>query len=344
MKRKKYEQRRQHFVPACYLKAWLDPSAPKTNKNTPYVWLLDKKGENPKAKAPEKIFRESDMYTLTTPDGTHDLRLEHGLGTVESNFTKVRTSKFNFKRPLTEEDWLWVCLFAATAHNRTAASRDHFVSQMEKVKEMFERAAGPDWETRTVEPELPPHVDRSKVYIPQPGDFDNLKELTTTTLLNSAADVILPELLGMHKTVLCTTDPLGFLTTDAPSTWYDPTAYRRHPFERAVGLRNPAIEITLPISPTQCLLFTHRPFDPLYAEVGSEGVDVLNHRHAAHAPSTVVARSKETRSLWFQVVEPPADSWKVLHPDPDERLRWTNSKCPPELRDFFQRRQFDRQS
>jgi hypothetical protein len=37
MERKKYEQRRQHFVPACYLKAWLDPSAPKTSKNTPFV-------------------------------------------------------------------------------------------------------------------------------------------------------------------------------------------------------------------------------------------------------------------------------------------------------------------
>lgn len=90
------------------------------------------KGENPKAKAPEKIFRESDMYTRITPDGGHDLRFERGLGTVESNFTKVRTSKFNFKRPLTEEDWVWACLFAATARNRTAASRDHFLGHMEK--------------------------------------------------------------------------------------------------------------------------------------------------------------------------------------------------------------------
>lgn len=341
MKRKKYEQRRQHFVPACYLKAWLDPSAPKTSTNNPYVWLFDKKGEHPKAKAPEKIFRESDMYTLTTPDGGHDLRLEHGLGTVEAHFTKVRTSKFNFKRALTEDDWLWACLFAATAHNRTAASRDHFLSQMEKVKEMFEKVAGPDWETRTVEPELPPHVDRSNVYIPQPGDFDNLKETTTTTLLNSAADVILPVLRGMHKTVLCTSDPLGFLTSDAPSTWYDPTAYHRHPFERAVGLRNPAIEITLPISPAQCLLFTHRPVGPLYAEVGSDWVDVLNHRHAAHAPTTVVARSKETRALWFKDANQPADSWEASHPDPDERHSWMSPDCPPELFDFIQRRQSD---
>ncbi|WP_083411575.1 DUF4238 domain-containing protein [Janthinobacterium sp. 1_2014MBL_MicDiv] len=337
MKRKKYELRKQHFIPACYLKAWLDPSAPKTSTNNPYVWLLDKNGENPKAKAPEKIFRESDMYTLTTPDGGHDLRYEQGLGTVEANFTKVRTSKFNFKRPLTEEDWFWVCLFAATAHNRTAASRDHFLSQMEEIKEMFEKVAGPDWETRTVEPEIPSHVDRSSVYIPQPGDFDNLKEMTTTTLIDSATDVILPILRGMHKTVLCTSDALGFVTTDAPSTWYDPTAYRRHPFERAIGIKNADIQITLPISPMQCILFTHRPMGPLYAEVGSDCVDVLNHRHAAHAPTRLVARSKEVRAVWFQVVQPPVDSWEALHPEPDDRHSWTSPDCPPELLKIFPR-------
>lgn len=344
MKRKKYEQRRQHFVPACYLKAWLDPSAPKTSKNTPYVWLFDRNGENPKAKAPEKIFRESDMYTLTMPDGGHDLRLEHGLGTVESNFTKVRTSKFNFKRPLTEEDWLSTCLFAATVHMRTAASRDHFLSHMEKLKAMVEKVAGPDWGARRVESEPSHHVNQSKVWVPQPADFDNLKETTTATLLSSAVKVILPTLLGMYKTVLCANDPLGFLTTDAPSTWYDPTAYRRHPFERGVGLRSPDIEITIPISPEQCLLFTHHPVGPLYAEVGPAWVDVLNHRHVAHAPTTVVARSKETRALWFQPGEPPADSWDVLHPDPDERLSWTSPDCPPELLDAIQRREFDRQT
>ena len=337
MKREKYAQRKQHFVPACYLKAWLDPLAPKTATNNPYVWLFDKNGENPRPKSPEKTFRETEMYTLTAADGGRDLQLEHGLGTIESNFTMVRNSKFSHKRLLTKQDWVWACLFAATAYNRTASSRDHWLHQMENIKSLFEKAAGPDWETRTVNPELPPHVDRSSVYIPQPGDFDNLKEDATRTLIDSAVQVILPVLLGMHKTVLCTNDPLGFLTTDAPSTWYDHAAYRRHPYERAVGLENPDIEITLPISPAQCLLFTHRPVGPLYCDVSTDYVDAFNHRHAAHAPSTIVARSKETRALWLQVVDPPADSWEVLHPDLGERQRWTSPDCPPELRDIFDR-------
>jgi hypothetical protein len=337
MKREKYAQRKQHFVPACYLKAWLDPLAPKTATNNPYVWLFDKNGENPRPKSPEKIFRETEMYTLTEADGGRDLRLEKGLGTIESNLTTVRNRTFNFNRPLTDDDWVWVCLFAATAHLRTKSSRDHWLHQMEDVKGMFEQMAGPGWETRTVEPVLLAHVDRSRVYVPQPGDFDNLKEDSTRILIESGVKVILPVLLGMHKTVLCTNDQLGFLTTDAPSTWYDQTAYRKHPYERALGLENPDIEITLPISPSQCLLFTHRPVGPLYCEVSPDTVDAFNHRHAGHAPTTIVARSKETRALWFQVVEAPADSWDVLHPDPAERQRWTSPSCPPELRDILDR-------
>jgi hypothetical protein len=125
-KQRKSDQKRQHYVPACYLKAWLDPQAPKTDKNKPYVWLFDKDGANPKAKAPEKIFRESDMYTLAAADGSRDLRLERGLGTIEDNFTRVRTSKFGYQRALSQDDWLWVYLFAATAHSRTAAGLRQF--------------------------------------------------------------------------------------------------------------------------------------------------------------------------------------------------------------------------
>lgn len=51
----------------------------------------------------------------------------------------------------------------------------------------------------------------------------------------------------------------------------------------------------------QCLPFTHSLVGPIYAEVGSEWVDVLDHRHAAHAPTTVVARSKEARAFGFSL-------------------------------------------
>jgi hypothetical protein len=247
---------------------------------------------------------------------------------IETNFTRVRTSKFNFRRPLSEEDWLWICLFAAVTHTRTQASRDHFLGQMNDLKEMFEKVAGPEWETKTVAPELPANVDPSNVYVRKPGDFDNLKESTTSILLSSAVNVILPALLGMGKAVLCTTDALGFLTTDAPSTWYDPTAYRRHPMMRSIGLAMPEIEITLPISPQQCLVFWHGEINALYLDLPSEAVDRLNHRHRAFAPSTIITCRNETRPKWFANVDLPADSWEMLHPDPKDRFEYKAPGAP----------------
>ncbi len=92
MRRKKYEKKRQHYVPASYTKAWLDPTAPKTPTRTPYVWVFDKDGSNKRNKAPEKIFRETDMYTVELSDGSESLHLENGLAEIESKFTSIRTS------------------------------------------------------------------------------------------------------------------------------------------------------------------------------------------------------------------------------------------------------------
>jgi hypothetical protein len=172
---------------------------------------------------------------------------------------------------------------------------------------------------------------RPNVYYPQSGDFDNLKETTISALLNSATKVILPALLGMNKSVLTNSDSLGFITSDAPSRWHDPTAYRRHPYERSVGLKHPEIQITLPISPRQCLLFTHGQQGPAYMPISTEWVDALNHRHAYYAPSKIVTSTNEVRALWFKQGPVPADSWDALHPDPKDRMQWTSPDCPPEL-------------
>ena len=87
-------------------------------------------------------------------------------------------------------------------------------------------------------------------------------------------------------------------------------------------------------SPKQCLLLTHYPVGPLNTEVSSDWVDVINHRHAAFAPTTLIVRSKEARARWFEVAKPAADSWEALHPDPEDRYRWTSPDCPPEFRDI----------
>lgn len=321
----RHKQKKQHFVPKCYLKAWLDPTIPKTPNSVPKLWLLGLDGSNPKDHSPKSIFRESEMYTLTALDGSRDLRLENGLGTLESKFSSIRNSKFNFERPLTDEEWMKVCLFAATLHTRTKVSRDHFLGQMNQMKSML----GEGWEEL---PEVPLEERDPNAYYPRPGDFDNLKEETTEILLRLAVTAIVPRLMSMQKTILCTDDPIGFITSDNPSTWFDPTAYRRPPLMRGVGLNHLDIEITLPISPRQCLVFTHFPALPMYTKISSEGLDILNHRHAGFAPNYIVSRSKEAKAVWFENGPEPEDSWEKLNPKSDDGYSWTHPDCPTELR------------
>ena len=78
----------QHFVPECYLKSWCDQNCPPDHK--PYLWLFERDGSNPRKKAPSNIFKETDFYTIEKTDGTRDLRLEHGLSGLESNFANIR--------------------------------------------------------------------------------------------------------------------------------------------------------------------------------------------------------------------------------------------------------------
>ena len=307
-KKKKEKNTKQHFVPKSYLKAWIDPDIPR-NINGQNIWIFDRNGQNPKQKSPRSTFTEDEMYTLTASDGERDLRLENGLGTIESRFGSIRTSKLNNRRPLTSEEWYWICLFAATLHLRTANTRDNMLKGFEKLKAMTVDKFPPNWEEMKVSEE-PQNPD---FYYPVPSDFDNLKQNITQSLIENAASYLAPRLASMNAVILCTKHPIGFITTDAPSTWIDPESYNRHPLRSSAGLKNINVEITLPLSPNQCLLLSHHDLgDDLYRDVSDDVVNTLNHRHIAHAPDSIVASKSELDPLWLEQLPDQPDSSDTL--------------------------------
>jgi len=81
--------KRQHFVPTSYLKAWCDPNTPPGQ--TPYVWVHTADGSDKKRRAPENILSEADYYTFHKASGERDLFLERYLGSVESTFPALET-------------------------------------------------------------------------------------------------------------------------------------------------------------------------------------------------------------------------------------------------------------
>lgn len=128
--------KKQHYIPACYLKAWCDKNTSKGH--TPYVWVFDADGSNSRRKAPGNIFHESDMYTIERKDGNRDLVLEHGLSQLESTFSRIRRKTLAPKRAINETERLLLCAFIASMHSRTPAMREHLREQWERPLRMME--------------------------------------------------------------------------------------------------------------------------------------------------------------------------------------------------------------
>jgi hypothetical protein len=114
----------------------------------------------------------------------------------------------------------------------------------------------------------------------------------------------------MEVAILCTSDRVGFVTGDQPCVWTDPEAYKRPPAYRGFGLSSKSIEVTMPISPTQCLLITHSPHMRGFIDLSSAELDEINGRHINACRDAFVARRNELRPAWFAKHPLPEDAWE----------------------------------
>src|SRR5688500_7740707 len=131
------KHKKQHYIPSSYLQAWCDLNTPPGQ--TPYVWRFSKDGSQVNKETPKKIFYETDLYTIFTPDGDRDLHLETSLSKVESAFARLRRLKLNQKKALTSQEHLELCMFVAAMHSRTIGYAKYQSSQWQQVLDMAEK-------------------------------------------------------------------------------------------------------------------------------------------------------------------------------------------------------------
>lgn len=307
--------KKQHFVPQCYTKAWHDPTASASPYRTPYVWVFNKDGTSARRKAPANLFTETDIYTIVCPDGQRDLRLEHGFQELEDMFTRVRNLKFNRQVWPDAKDLAWVLGFAATAKARTAAHRNFHREQWSGIRKRIEEFQA---EFDVAPPERKAAMTRVSTLSQNSGSgitLDEIRRLEAQPIqemIGPTLRAVIPMLGRMHVAVLCTDDPIGFVTTDTPCTWFDPEAYKLQPIFRSPALGVASIEVTLPISPRQCLAITHRSDLRGYIEVNQRVVDELNRRHIAHCDESFISHSGITRPIWFEQRPIPKDAWEKV--------------------------------
>ena len=295
----------QHWVPRSYLEAWCDPETPKGQE--PYVWRWVKDGNARKRKAPDKIFTEKDLYTLKRPDGTRDLRLEHGLAGLESDFAKIRRTKLEGGGPLTPRERAAIIMFIGAMHARSRPQLRHWSAQFghvlavgEKMKEAYAKAT----------PEQRKAMQRMSLPT-SPGKGASMEEVSEIVQQPQKLlyELIRTEFAVMRNMSLALMEaPKGsrFITSDAPVVWIDPTAYMRPPAYQALGLGLKTIEVMMPVSPR--LSFHISWYDDLndtHSVLSPEAVEEANRTTRFLCHEYFVTNSDSKNSYWFQNVEPP---------------------------------------
>lgn len=310
------QHKKQHYVPRCYTKAWHDPLAEVGPHATPYVWVFDKDGSNPRRKAPGNLFTETDIYTIERPGGERDLYLEHGLQQLEDQFTRVRELTFNRRVWPSADQFAWIFGFVAAAKVRTATHRDFHRGQWGGIRQRME-------EMREEVGRASPEQKAAMARMGRLGAVGDVGERMTIEDVRAIEEQPIQRTIGpmvaaamamfprMSAMVLCADDPIGFVTSDNPCTWHDPVAYRLQPIFRSPSLASQTIEVTMPISPELCLMITHDSRGQGFVEASREMVDELNRRHVFHCEASFVSRSEETRAIWFEPGVMPDDAWEA---------------------------------
>lgn len=297
------KNKHQHYVPISYLKAWCDPDTPKGN--TPYVWRFSLDGVECRKKAPDKIFFETDLYTIRTRNGERDLTIERNLSRLESKLSKIRKTKLDRKIPLSAEETLVVCMFTIAMFVRSKKNGDYWRGMWQEVSAMAERM---QQVVEQASPEEKARMASVFYHIPESAkgntlSMDEVAELAENPLPSnlSAVPHLSPILYRIPHVILQSPKGSSFVTSDAPCVWFDPVEYANPSPFGAGGLISPTIEITLPISPSQMLFFGKQlSLSGAYLHLQDINmVDRLNRRTISWADDYFVFNNGLARPEWF---------------------------------------------
>ena len=120
---------------------------------------------------------------------------------------------------------------------------------------------------------------------------------------------VAPLLTRLDFAILYSESEQGFITSDCPCVWFDPEAYKRPPLYRGPALMYETIEITLPISPSQCILLNRQGLNG-YIKLDENAVRELNRRHRFYASKSFIVNNSGVDESWFDPGIEPEDSWE----------------------------------
>jgi hypothetical protein len=274
------EYGKQHTVTSAYLSAWCDPNTPEGQ--TPYVWIMSRDGKVVKNKAPKKIFRENNFYTVYNDDGTRNLVLEKYLHEVEDNFLRARRVIQNHGPP-SDQDVRALILFISSSFARTKLQKEQQSDIWTELLEIYQ-ALG----IQNIQPDLYRQVEIYKKQ-PMPYHIGNFLNITT------------PVLSRMNITILETTREEGFVTSDNPALWLDPSITMPNKPISFFGLGSPLLDIFFPISPNFLVeLSWSQPDSYVPIDSQTQMIEEINKMTVMNSEEFVVMNHNSPNPYWFE--------------------------------------------
>jgi Protein of unknown function (DUF4238) len=268
--------------------------------------MHSKKGERPRKKAPAKIFVEKDFYTIRKADGERDLVLEHGLSQLESRYVALRRNKLDHRLPLNAQDRVNLAAFVAAMFARTKSRQEFIREQWQGVLELMEHMSEAMRDASPLQ-----RKQMARALAPLPGeenrgmDIDEVKQIVEApvqSFLVPSAAASTPFLARMPFAIIEVSEPAAFITSDAPCVFFDPELLESSPGFAAGGLISPTIEVSMPLSPRQYILYGHLiRFGCNYLPLSPDNalVDQINRRTYAYADESVVSSRNVIELHWL---------------------------------------------
>ena len=300
--KEKNTHKNQHFIPASYLKLWVDPEF--STRKSGFIWLYARDGSFVRKISPQNVFKERDFYTIVDKKGKRDLYLEEKLSVIEGLYASLQKNKLCRMQSLDENEKQIIVVFVATLLARTAKKRQMARDNWGKLIENDDKWV--EWQKTMSPKELKQKAKDDKRIL------DSLKKIGAPSISLEEAKKIyehpIQEMMGieveitskllsnMNFTFFYTKHPRGFITSDSPVLLIDPEL-GKNGFS-SLAFNSPTIEILCPLSPQLSIVFSH--YGPNgYFQIEGLKMEEVNRLYRANADKYFVVNKNTIEPFWL---------------------------------------------
>ena len=297
------DPKKQHTIPKCYLKQFVDPNIP--SNFGPCVWIFERKTKRGKRQNIRSVLTQTDMYTFQG-----DYSIEKSLAQLEGEYADIFEKKIKNKLPLTPYEHAVFCGFVAAMLQRTFKQKDHiegFIGKLVDWAKQLEMAHG-------AEPKSSVAWEEAR------------KDAHKLSVVETVPEIA--KILGqMNVAFLCSKSKrISYITSDSPVYLFNSQLQFHNWSSPSFGQRH--VEVRMPLSPEISVCFSWVNNLRGYLDATEDMVHNDNRMTYGHSHEYFIANSQKLRRRWFN----------RLPLDPVFLIRFLKHKVPQWVGRYRQRK------